>query len=113
MNTLTPLEQRAKELREAKYGAKLEWEPSAKQIPTPSLDTVPMTDKWHNQKMAEYKTKFGMTACELVGQAKPAEPTLEDFSIDKARDDMQGKKLKIATASYKDKPVRLYLEITK
>lgn len=115
MSTLTPLEQRAAQLRKEKYGTdSLKWEPSPKQIITPSLDEAPpMSDKFYKQKLSEYREKFGISCFELEGQAKRAEPTLEDASIDRAREDMIGKKLKIATANYKKSPVRLYMEISK
>ena len=47
--------------------SKLEWECSQKQIITPTLDSVLMTDKWHKLKMAEYSEKFGITAFQMEG----------------------------------------------
>ncbi|HVU28349.1 MAG TPA: hypothetical protein VHG71_11520 [Verrucomicrobiae bacterium] len=116
---MTDLEKRAAKLRAEKYGNGLDYELVRSQreaIPDNLLDEpTPMPDTFYKEQMAKYQDKFGITALTLEGKAKPKEDgqTLENASIDAERSRLQHSKLKVSTANYQGKKVKLFFEVTK
>ncbi len=123
MSNLSPLEQRAAQLRKEKFKTdKLELETvqnNRDSLPATLDQPKQSSDFWYQQKVNEYRDKFNIKCnaleCEglLGARLRQNEQTLESLSIDHAREDMRGKKLKIAQGSYQGNPLKLYLEISK
>jgi hypothetical protein len=121
VKTITPLEQRAIDARNAKYGLnRLEYDKVTPRETLPdSLDGGPTKPSIHEVNRREYlKDKYGIKGnsleCEgLLGALIEQSQTLEHASIDSEKERMQHSRLKTATASYKGGNVRLWYTVTK
>ncbi len=116
---ITPLEQRAIDARNKKFGVQsLQWEPATKDNVNPVAQSFPMTDRWYQEGLLKMREKWGIDgqfACEgpLGARLEERRTTLSDALASDAQARMRHSSIKTATASYQGKQVRMSVLVSK